>query len=73
MTTDQLLFAAQKTVRSLGEVELEELPPIVYQALLLANKVCEYFLFSEYPLLMLPGTQGHHPFWNLCADGQARC
>ena len=39
MTPDQLLFAAQKTVRSLGEAELEELPPIVYQALLLANKV----------------------------------
>ena len=39
MTLEQLTFVVDKTMRCIAEVPLDELPPLVYQLLLLSNKV----------------------------------
>lgn len=39
MATDELGFVVDRIIRMLGEVELQELPPLVYQLLLLTAKV----------------------------------
>ena len=39
MTQDELQFVIEKLLRLLGELDLQELPPWVYQLLLLASKV----------------------------------
>jgi hypothetical protein len=40
LTDEQLKFALNKLFRSLDSIDLEELPAIMYQALLLSTKVC---------------------------------
>ena len=39
MTEDELQFVIEKLMRLLGELDLQELPPLVYQLLILASKV----------------------------------
>ena len=43
MTTDELGFVIKKILRMLKDVDLEELPPLVYQLLLLSTKVFTSF------------------------------
>ena len=41
MTQDELQFVIEKLLRLLGELDLQELPPLVYQLLILASKVSQ--------------------------------
>ena len=41
MTQDELQFVIEKLLRLLGELDLQEFPPLVYQLLILASKVSQ--------------------------------
>ena len=43
LTTDELRFVIEKIVRLFREVELSDMPALVYQLLLLSTKVCCYY------------------------------
>ena len=39
LTPDELQFVIEKILRMLGDIDLQELPPLVYQLLVLSTKV----------------------------------
>jgi fanconi anemia group I protein len=43
MSSDELGFVVNKILRMLTDVDLQELPPIIYQLLLLSTKVTNSF------------------------------
>ena len=53
LTADELKFVLSKVIRMFGEMDLEELPPLVYQMLLLSAKVKLYRLLVVINLVNL--------------------
>ena len=47
MTPDQLQFVIEKILRLLNEIDLQELPPLIYQLLVLSTNVSKLQVFLE--------------------------
>ena len=53
LSSDELRFVIEKIVRLLNELDVQELPPLIYQLLLLSTKVGTVTCLSEVPTVPL--------------------